>query len=303
MPWVRIDENAMDHPKVVSLSDGAFRLWVTGLAHCQRFLTDGVITAQAMRSLRAHTAKRRDEILASGLWDRVEDGVQVHDYLEWNDSRQTVMDNRDWGKRRRELYADPALLATIRSRDKDRCRYCGKPVNWSDRRGPMGGTYDHVIARGPNTAENVVVACRGCNASKGDKPVDRCGMRLLPVPELVQNLNQSRPHISGVGGVIGTPGSLEGGLGETDPVQRFVSRHAELYRQFCGVGYIGNPQKDYQAACQIVAAFPDPSMQDAILAYGLNDSDPFMAKDTRTIPKIACRASKYAEELKAKKLA
>jgi hypothetical protein len=86
-------------------------------------------------------------------------------------------------------------------------------------------------------------------------------------------------------------------------VRRLLDRHEELYRQYRGVGYIGNPQKDYQAACQIVQAFPDVGMQDAILVYGLNDPDPFMAKGTRTIPKIASQASKYAEELKAKKLA
>jgi hypothetical protein len=30
MPWVRIDENAMDHPKFIALSANAFRLWVEG---------------------------------------------------------------------------------------------------------------------------------------------------------------------------------------------------------------------------------------------------------------------------------
>ncbi len=88
-----------------------------------------------------------------------------------------------------------------------------------------------------------------------------------------------------------------------DAVRRLVEQHEALYLKYRGVGYIGNPQKDYQAACQIVKAFPDVGMQDAILVYGLNDPDPFMAKDTRTIPKIASRASKYAEELKAKRLA
>lgn len=90
---------------------------------------------------------------------------------------------------------------------------------------------------------------------------------------------------------------------DRDPVQRVVDRHEELHRQYVGVGYIGNPQKDYTAACDLVRAFPDPTLQDAILTYGLNDADPFMAKGTRTIPRIVSNASKYAEELKARKLA
>ena len=92
-------------------------------------------------------------------------------------------------------------------------------------------------------------------------------------------------------------------MNESHAVQRLVDRHEELYRQFRQVNYIGNPRKDYEAACQIVRAFPDEAMQDAILVYGLNDPDPFMAKGTRTIAKIASQASKYAEELKAQKLA
>lgn len=88
-----------------------------------------------------------------------------------------------------------------------------------------------------------------------------------------------------------------------DPVQRLVAKHEELHRHYIGVGYIGNAQRDYSAACDIVRAFPDAPMQDAILIYGLNDSDPFMAKGTRTIARIASNASKYAEELKARKLA
>ena len=230
MPWVRIDENAMDHPKIGGLPDGAFRLWVQGLAYCQKFLTDGLVNAVAVKGLRSYSPQRRAALVTAGLWDEADGGsVTVHDFLDWNDSRAEVIRAREDARERRR---------------RSRLR--------------------HASSDADSTA----------NVS------------------------------SGVGG-IGTDDLQkgEGGSGETDPVQRFVSRHTELYRQFCGVGYIGNPQKDYQAACQIVQTFPDPSMQDAILAYGLNDPDPFMAKDTRTIPKIACRASKYAEELKAKKLA
>jgi hypothetical protein len=87
------------------------------------------------------------------------------------------------------------------------------------------------------------------------------------------------------------------------PEQRIVDRHEELHRQYVGVGYIGNPMKDYQAACQLVKAFPDMAMQDAIVIYGLNDPSEFMSNGTRTLAKIASRASDYAQDLKARKLA
>jgi len=92
------------------------------------------------------------------------------------------------------------------------------------------------------------------------------------------------------------------GAVEVVRVQRFVDRYRALHEQYLGVAYLGNPGKDYQAACELVAAFDD-GMLEAIAVYGLNDADPFMAKDTRTLTKLKARASGYAQELKAKRLA
>lgn len=100
MPWVRIDEKAMDHPKVAGLPDGAFRLWVQGLAHCQKFLTDGQIDRVSLRGLRSYSVKRAGELIAAHLWAPAADGVMVHDYLEWNDSRDHVLKSREQGKER-----------------------------------------------------------------------------------------------------------------------------------------------------------------------------------------------------------
>jgi 2',3'-cyclic-nucleotide 2'-phosphodiesterase (5'-nucleotidase family) len=88
----------------------------------------------------------------------------------------------------------------------------------------------------------------------------------------------------------------------TQRVQRFVDRYRALHEQFVGVAYLGNPQKDYQAACELVAAFDD-GMLEAIATYGLNDADAFMANGTRTMTKLKSRASDYAQLLKARKLA
>jgi hypothetical protein len=100
MPWVRIDENAMDHPKIGGLPDGAFRLWVQGLAYCQKYLTDGVISDVAVKGLRAYSPKRRAELVAATLWESAVSGVQVHDYLQWNESRANVMKTREQARER-----------------------------------------------------------------------------------------------------------------------------------------------------------------------------------------------------------
>jgi len=34
MSWVRLDDGAPGHRKIVGLSDAAFRLWIVGLTYC-----------------------------------------------------------------------------------------------------------------------------------------------------------------------------------------------------------------------------------------------------------------------------
>jgi hypothetical protein len=99
MPWVRIDEHAMSHIKLLALSDGAFRLWVEGLSHCQLHLTDGAISATALATFRCHKRARVRELSTSidgraPLWQPDGDGFRVHDYLDWNESREVVLAKR-----------------------------------------------------------------------------------------------------------------------------------------------------------------------------------------------------------------
>lgn len=71
------------------------------------------------------------------------------------------------------------LCTFVKTRDRSLCRYCGIRVNWADKRGPAGATYDHVDPDGDNTRENLVVACRRCNGRKKDRTPEQAGMPLL----------------------------------------------------------------------------------------------------------------------------
>jgi hypothetical protein len=52
----------------------------------------------------------------------------------------------------------------------------------------LGGQYDHIRPRGPNTIDNLVVACRGCNIRKGSRTLEAAGMTLQPLePDPNQN--------------------------------------------------------------------------------------------------------------------
>jgi len=104
MPWVKLDENCIDHPKIAGLSDGAFRLWIEGLAYCNRHLTDGQIDIKTQAALTFSTGRRRDELIAAGLWEvPVENPsiVRVHDFLEYSRSRAEVLQERASAQARR----------------------------------------------------------------------------------------------------------------------------------------------------------------------------------------------------------
>jgi hypothetical protein len=110
MAWVRIHEGAMQDLKISSLPDSAFRLWVRGLCYCQTALTDGLIPHSALRDM---GAKRKDvDTLAAvrvegrgPLWDRVDlFGFKVHDYLDWNESREVVLAKRQSGRDRAKQW-------------------------------------------------------------------------------------------------------------------------------------------------------------------------------------------------------
>jgi len=65
-----------------------------------------------------------------------------------------------------EIEWSGAIREYIRERElPDQCLYCGSSENLS---------YDHLIARnrnGPDIPDNVVLCCRTCNSSKGDRGV------------------------------------------------------------------------------------------------------------------------------------
>jgi 5-methylcytosine-specific restriction endonuclease McrA len=66
----------------------------------------------------------------------------------------------------------PLTRRAVLNRDKGTCAYCKKP---------NATTIDHVVPRskgGRHEWENVVAACRPCNAKKDDKTLEQTGWRL-----------------------------------------------------------------------------------------------------------------------------
>lgn len=81
----------------------------------------------------------------------------------------------------RLVHHSPGVVAFVRARDGEICRYCGQGVNFADHRSPQRGTYDFLEAAPPIriAPSNVVVACGACKAAKGERSLSGVAMVLL----------------------------------------------------------------------------------------------------------------------------
>ena len=85
-PWIRLDRGFPENPKVVPLSDAAFRLHVTLICWCARNKTNGVVTYGVMKALAPKA--RVKELLDAGLLDDNGEAYEVHDYLMHQESAE-----------------------------------------------------------------------------------------------------------------------------------------------------------------------------------------------------------------------
>lgn len=99
MSWVRLDDGFPEHPKVLALGadyEVGISLLVRGMCYCARNLTDGFIPARTF----SDNPQLVERLVELGLWERVEGGFQIHDYLAYNPSKERVLSTREAGRRR-----------------------------------------------------------------------------------------------------------------------------------------------------------------------------------------------------------
>jgi hypothetical protein len=147
--------------------------------------TDGLIPTRKLEAVtdRRLTGKRLraalDELVVEGQLLAEETGWRLTTWEQppagtWQDHTK-----RERWRRDKALKRNGELCRAIKERDRNLCRYCGRRVNWDDKNGPAGGTYDHVDPDGDNSMTNVVVACRRCNCElKQERPLEHSGLTL-----------------------------------------------------------------------------------------------------------------------------
>ena len=149
MTWIKLDDGFPTNPKILPLSDAAFRLYIEGLCYSGKYLTDGFLNVAIVRRLGDPT-----ELVEAGIWESIEGGFQIDGFALFKASRLPA---HLWNEIRLRIF----------ERDDYTCQYCGS----------HGGRLecDHVypVAKGGgHDDENLATACFKCNRSKRDKTLD-----------------------------------------------------------------------------------------------------------------------------------
>ena len=88
MTWIKLDDSLPNNPKILPLSNGAFRLYIEGLCYANQYLTDGYLANAVL--IRLDQNSNRDELVWAKLWIEAEDGIFINDYTEHQSSKADV---------------------------------------------------------------------------------------------------------------------------------------------------------------------------------------------------------------------
>ena len=78
MTWIKLDDGFPANPKILPLSDAAFRLYIEGLCYSGKYLTDGLLNEVIVKRM-----GDPEELVEAGIWEEVEGGYQIVNYTEY----------------------------------------------------------------------------------------------------------------------------------------------------------------------------------------------------------------------------
>lgn len=107
--WIRLDDGFASHPKLLRCDAEARWLYIAGLCHAARYLTDGHLLSTDAINLAARLKRPKvaiRQLVSAGLWEKVTDGFVVHDYLTYNPSRKQIEAQRAETRDRVQAWRD-----------------------------------------------------------------------------------------------------------------------------------------------------------------------------------------------------
>ena len=122
MTWIKLDDQFLDHPKIVRAGESAAFLFVAGLLYCSRYLTDGVIPKAAIGRLTEHPDRELSAaaLVRENLWLDEGDSWRISQYTDYQRSRTDVERSREAGKARADRSRSVRANATRTQRERSR---------------------------------------------------------------------------------------------------------------------------------------------------------------------------------------
>jgi hypothetical protein len=110
MSWAKLDDKFYTHPQVARMDHRmlpAVGLYCMALTWCADQLTDGFIPEHQVERLTGSVRRLKvtvellvEALVEAGLWEVVEGGYQIHDYLAYNLDREAVLAERESARTR-----------------------------------------------------------------------------------------------------------------------------------------------------------------------------------------------------------
>lgn len=100
MTWAKIDDQFHSHRKAKRAwraHPRALGLHMLAVSYCAGHLTDGLVDDEFVEEKMPNAKERKqttDALVKVGLWHREPDGWRIHDWLDYNPSRDVVLDRR-----------------------------------------------------------------------------------------------------------------------------------------------------------------------------------------------------------------
>lgn len=135
MAW--LDDRIRDHPKIRKASPVAFQWWAFALCYCSAHGTGGHLD-DAIEIMRVPKSVV-NELVKTGLWDREDDGLWVHDWQEHNDKRDDAIEKRREQARERQARHREKVRASRKVTRDSNAKVTRDIQRDTERDGPRGG--------------------------------------------------------------------------------------------------------------------------------------------------------------------
>lgn len=113
MTWVKLDASFPRHPKVLAAGDKAAWVYICGLCYSAEHLTDGFIPLSVLRRFTdvSRPLLHASKLVSVGLWEEIEGGFLIHDYVAHQRSKADVLAGREAAATRMQRVRSPKVRA------------------------------------------------------------------------------------------------------------------------------------------------------------------------------------------------